>query len=162
MVLFLKIPWLLNILNILIRIYWIFAVFNNISYKTSIHGYFVFGGSNGYATLKTWFMRKNALYCKYAIIYCNQGITRKSNLSSLIDPFWIPLNSKLYIDTGKHTDVIRSTVKYCKFIVYTAKYHFWEKHHILLNSATQNTYVPQVSCWCNFAFRFYWAYWNEL
>ena len=66
-------------------------------------------------------MRKNALYCKYAIIYCNQGITRKSNLSSLIDPFEIPLIRKKYISTGKHTAVTRSTVKYCKFIVYTAK-----------------------------------------
>ena len=107
----------------------IFAVFNNFSYKISIHGSFVtnpcvpkvFGCSNGYATLKTWCMRKNALYCKYAIIYCNQGITRKSNLSSLIDPFEIPLKRKLYISTGKHTAVTRSTVKYCKFIVYTAK-----------------------------------------
>ena len=70
------------------------------------------------------------LYYKYAIIYCNQGITRKSNLSSLIDPFAIPLNRKLYISTGNHTGVIRSTVKDCKFIVYTAKFHFLEEHHI--------------------------------
>ena len=69
-------------------------------------------------------MRKKALYCKYAIIYRNQGIARKSNLSRLIEPFEIPHNRKLYIGTGKHTDVIRSTVKYCKLIVYTAKYHF--------------------------------------